>query len=142
MSHISRVCHFVIDVDDLDRGVAFWSAALHATEEELSESSRPVYRRLKLPDAEIRILLQHTADPKTHKERMHIDLETDDIEAEVRRLEELGASRYDHQQERGYDFWVMHDPWHNEFCVLAINFPELLAARVASAPPHADTPIC
>ena len=27
-------------------------------------------------------------------------------------------SRYDHQQERGFDFWVLRDPWGNEFCVL------------------------
>ena len=129
MSHRSRLCHFVIDVDDLDRGVAFWSAALDATDEELPESSRPVYRRLKLPDSEIRILLQHTDDAKTHKERMHLDLETDDIEAEVQRLEALGARRYDHQQERGYNFWVLRDPWDNEFCVLEVNFPPMLELR-------------
>jgi hypothetical protein len=41
----------------------------------------------------------------------------------------FGATRYDHQQERGFDFWVMRDPWGNEFCVLHPNFPELLARR-------------
>jgi len=128
-AHRSRLCHFVIDVDDLDRGVAFWSAALGATEEPLREASRHIYRRLTLPDSEIRILLQHTNDPKTSKERMHLDLETDDVEAEVRRLEALGAVRWDHQQERGFDFWVMRDPWGNEFCVLQTNFPDLLSKR-------------
>ena len=59
----------------------------------------------------MRILLQRTEDPKTGKERMHLDLETDDVEAEVQRLEALGATRWDHQQERGYDFWVLRDPW-------------------------------
>jgi predicted enzyme related to lactoylglutathione lyase len=127
--HRSRVCHFVIDVDDLDQGVAFWSAALDATEEPLSENSRHVYRRLRLPDAEIRLLLQRTDDVKVSKERMHLDLETDDVEAEVQRLEALGASRWDHQQERGYDFWVMRDPCGNEFCVLQQEFPELLSRR-------------
>ncbi len=68
-----------------------------------------------------------TADPKTSKKRMHIDLETDDVEAEVRRLEALGATRWDHQQERGHDFWVMRDPWGNEFCILQPEFPDLLA---------------
>ena len=131
MTHRSRLAHFVIDVDDLDQGVEFWSAVLDAKEEPLSEISRQVYRRLRVPDSEIRILLQRTADPKTHKERMHLDLETDDVEAEVRRLEALGATRYDHQQERGYDFWVLRDPWDNEFCVLQINFPDLLAQRPA-----------
>ena len=49
----------------------------------------------------MRVLLQKTAGP---------NLETDDIGAEVKRLESLGASR-DHQQECGYDFWVMRDAW-------------------------------
>jgi predicted enzyme related to lactoylglutathione lyase len=129
VTHRSRLCHFVIDVDDLDSGVAFWSAALDAKEEQLGEESLPVYRRLRLPDSDIRILLQRTHDPKTTKERMHFDLETDDTEAEVRRLEALGATRWDHQQERGYDFWVLRDPWGNEFCVLEPNFPELLLRR-------------
>ena len=97
----------------------------------LSESSSQVYRRLRLPDSEVRILLQRTDDAKTHKERMHLDLESDDVEAEVQRLEALGATRFDHQQERGYDFWVLRDPWANEFCVLQINFPDLLARRPA-----------
>ena len=91
--HRSRLLQFVIDVDDLDRGVAFWSAALNATEEPLSERSRPIYRLLRLPDAELRVLLQRTDDEKVAKERMHLDLETDDVEAEVQRLEALGATR-------------------------------------------------
>ena len=127
--HRSRVAHFVIDVDDLEAGLAFWSAALDATEEPISEASRHVYRKLRLPDSDIRVLLQRTDDPKVAKERMHLDLETDDVEAEVRRLEALGATRYDHQRERGYDFWVLRDPWHNEFCVLQVNFEDLLAQR-------------
>ena len=134
VTHRSRLAHVVIDVIDLDAGAVFWSAALDATEEPLSEESSQVYRRLTLPDSDIRILLQRTDDPKTHKERMHLDLETDDVEAEVRRLETLGATRYDHQQLRGYDFSVLRDPWANEFCVLQVNFPELLARR----PPYGE----
>ena len=128
--HRSRLAHFVIDVDDLDRGTIFWSAALGATEEALNPDSSKVYRRLHLPDSDIRVLLQLTTDPKSAKERMHLDLETDNVEAEVRRLEALGATRWDHQQERAHDFWVMRDPWGNEFCVLQTEFPELLAQRV------------
>lgn len=125
----SRVAQFVIDVGDLDAGVAFWSAALDAEEETLGVDSQSVYRRLKLPDSNIRILLQRTDDPKTSKERMHLDLETNDVEAEVQRVEGLGATRWDHQQERGHEFWVLRDPWDNEFCVLPVEFPELLARR-------------
>jgi predicted enzyme related to lactoylglutathione lyase len=127
--HRSRVAHFVIDVDDLDQGAEFWTAALDATEEPISDQSRHIYRKLRLPDADIRILLQRTDDPKVAKERMHLDLEADDVEAEVQRLEALGAKRWDHQHERGFDFWVLRDPWGNEFCVLQPEFPELLNAR-------------
>lgn len=128
-SHRSRLCYFVIDCSDLDKAVEFWSAALDAAEEAVSEQSRSVYRRLRLPDAEVRVLLQHTDDAKSSKERMHLDIETDDVETEVTRLEALGATRWDHQQERGYDFWVMRDPWGNEFCVLQPEFPDLLSRR-------------
>lgn len=129
MNHRSRLAHFVIDVDDLDHGVQFWSAALGAAQEPLVDTSRHMYRRLRLPDSDIRILLQRTNDTKLSKERMHLDLETDDVEAEVQRLETLGATRWDHQQERGHDFWVLCDPWGNEFCVLQPEFPDLLARR-------------
>jgi predicted enzyme related to lactoylglutathione lyase len=125
--HRSRLAQFVIDCDDLDRAVAFWSAALDATEEPLAESSRPAYRRLRLPDSQVRVLLQRTSGVKLAKNRVHLDLETDDVEAEVQRLEAFGATRWEHQQERGHAFWVLADPWGNEFCVLQPEFPELLA---------------
>lgn len=60
---------------------------------------------------------------------MHLDIETDDVPAEVARLEALGAVRWDHQQERGYDFWVLRDLFGNEFCVLQTEFPDQLARR-------------
>jgi predicted enzyme related to lactoylglutathione lyase len=128
-SHRSRLCHLVLDCDDLDAAVAFWSAALDATEEQLQPESRPIYRRLRLPDSPVRLLLQRTDDRKASKERMHLDLETDDVEAEVQRLERLGATRWDHQQGRGFDFWVLRDPFGNEFCVLQEEFPDLLRNR-------------
>jgi hypothetical protein len=76
----------------------------------VSPGSRDIYRKLRLPDSGIRILLQKTNDVKVSKERMYLDLETDNVEAEVRRLEALEATRWDHQKERGFDFWVMRDP--------------------------------
>lgn len=127
--HRSRLTQFVIDVSNLDHGVTFWSAALGATEEILSENSRHIYRRLIVPDCKVRILLQKTTDEKVSKERMHLDIETDNLDAEVARLEALGATRWDLQQERGYRFWVLRDPWENEFCVLPPEFPDLLNQR-------------
>ena len=58
---------------------------LDAKEEPLSEASSQVYRRLRLPDSEVRILLQRTDDPKQHKERMHLDLEST-VKTHVKRI--------------------------------------------------------
>ena len=41
MTHLSRLCHFVIDVPDLDQGVSFWSAALNAAEDPPHGRKRP-----------------------------------------------------------------------------------------------------
>ena len=127
MTARTRLCHFVIDVSDLDHDVAFWTEALDAVDEPLPEISSQVYRHLRLPDTEIAVLLQKTDDKKVSKERMRLDLEADDVEAEVRRLEALGATRWDHQQERGFDFWAMRDPWDNEFCILQSDDPSIIA---------------
>jgi predicted RNA-binding protein len=75
------------------------------------------------------ILLQRTDEEKVSKERMHVDLKTDDVATEVKRLETLGATRWDHQQERRFNFWVMRDLWDNEFRVLETESPEILAKR-------------
>ena len=62
-------------------------------------------------------------EPKSAKNRLHLDLDHDgsfDVEAEVQRLEALGATRRsDYITELGGDggWVVMADPEGNEFCV-------------------------
>ncbi len=56
-------------------------------------------------------------EPKTAKNRMHLDLTATDPEAEVARLVEMGATRVDDMEEYGYTWTVMADPEGNEFCV-------------------------
>jgi len=51
------------------------------------------------------------------------------VEAEADRLEKLGAKRHQLIDERGFRFWVMVDPFDNEFCVPQPEYPELLAKR-------------
>lgn len=63
------------------------------------------------------ILFTEVDEPKTVKNRLHIDLRPDDQAAEVARLEKLGATRVDVGQ--GDEPWVvLADPEGNEFCVL------------------------
>jgi Glyoxalase-like domain len=56
-------------------------------------------------------------EPKTAKNRMHLDLMSPDPEAEVVHLIELGATRVADMNEYGYEWTVMADPEGNEFCV-------------------------
>lgn len=65
------------------------------------------------------VLLQRVPERKTTKNRMHVDLVHDDVQAEASRLESLGARRT-HPGVRTYGptAWVtMTDPEGNEFCV-------------------------
>jgi hypothetical protein len=60
---------------------------------------------------------------KTVKNRLHLDLAphtTQDRDAEIQRLLDLGARRADVGQDRGSVSWeVLQDPEGNEFCVLS-----------------------
>jgi hypothetical protein len=64
-----------------------------------------------------RLALIPTPDVKATKNRVHLDLRPDDQEAEVQRLERLGATRVDVGQ-RDVTWVVMADPEANEFCIL------------------------
>ena len=57
-------------------------------------------------------------EPKTVKNRLHLDLRPDDQEAEVRRVTKLGARSVDIGQAGDESWTVMADPEGNEFCVL------------------------
>src|SRR6266542_2226301 len=64
------------------------------------------------------IIFVPVPEPKMVKNRLHIDLNPDDQEAEVTRLEGLGAQRVDVGQTDEVTWVVMADPEGNEFCVL------------------------
>jgi hypothetical protein len=76
----------------------------------------------------LRLLIQKVPEPKTSKSRVHLDIETDDIEAEVGRLEALGATRAILQSDGG---WVMFDVCGKEFCVIAPETPGFPADTVS-----------
>jgi predicted enzyme related to lactoylglutathione lyase len=63
------------------------------------------------------VMFWRVTERKTVKNRWHLDLAPDDQDAEVARLEGLGARRVDIGQ-GGVDWVVMADPEGNEFCVL------------------------
>lgn len=110
-----RIGMIVVDCVDLKRATNFWTAALGYETGEVSD------KWVSLVDPRKRGLevgLQPDADPKTHVNRVHIDLYTDDVAREVARLEALGAKRADWSwYTQGAKHVVMLDTEGNEFCV-------------------------
>jgi predicted enzyme related to lactoylglutathione lyase len=105
----------VLDCADPERSATFWSEAIGYTT--LGGAGSYV---LLVDEAKERpkLLLQRVDEPKAGKNRMHVDIETDDVDGEVERLEGLGARRLDDPMEEHGSRWVvMADPEGNEFCV-------------------------
>jgi hypothetical protein len=103
----------VIDCRDPETLAVFWAEALGYR---LAGSRGPYALLLPAQRAFPPVILQQVPEPKQGKARVHFDLRVDDVEAEVRRLETLGARRIDLGQ--GEVEWVpMADPEGNEFCV-------------------------
>lgn len=112
MTHRSRLSTFVLDcqVDDLAPHAEFWSKALGKRVDTLDEDGDGKYARLHTESDEPVLLLQKVAHPS----RIHLDIETDDVDAEVRRLVALGAKEI----ERVHTWCVMEAPSGHRFCVV------------------------
>jgi predicted enzyme related to lactoylglutathione lyase len=125
--HRSGIYLIVIDVNDLAVGTRFWTAALGATVDPSDENTPGVYERLAIPGQRIRVLLQLVPESKQVKNRSHIDIATDNVEAEVTRLVALGAKRLrPFEGDANGDFWVLQDPFGNEFCVVTPEHKDFL----------------
>ncbi|MBL7260640.1 VOC family protein [Paractinoplanes lichenicola] len=108
----------VLDCADLDRATTFWCGVLGYLPE-ASSSTR--YRSLKPTDGNgVELLLQRVPDPKTTKNRLHLDLRVPDLQAELTRVTALGARLVtpDPVEEDGWRWHILTDPDDNEFCIL------------------------
>jgi hypothetical protein len=110
MPHKSRIAAFVIDSrTDAATAAEFWSKALRRKVQPV-EDPADTYRSLEATADEPMLLIQQV----THDPRIHLDIESDDLEAEVKRLEELGAKRVEFVKR----WWVMEAPTGQRFCVV------------------------
>jgi catechol 2,3-dioxygenase-like lactoylglutathione lyase family enzyme len=122
--HSSRLHSVMIDCNDLKTAAHFWSGAL-GVGIAIMGGDNDRYAALESPIPGLTIEFQQVPEPKSCKSRVHLDVETDDIEAEVHRLEALGARRQQFMER----FWVMEDPSGNEFCVVGIQSNHFEQAR-------------
>lgn len=114
--HRSKLAGFIIDCDTPDLGAAaeFWSAALGLAVTSAPEED-PGYRHLANGPGGLHIEVQKVSHPS----RVHLDIESDDIEAEARRLESLGARRIGPVK----TWIVMEAPTGQRFCVVRPQSP-------------------
>ena len=110
--HHSRLSSIVIDcnVEDLEAAAKFWSAAIGRKIANVDLDGEDRYAEIETADDEPIVVIQKV----THESRVHLDIETDDIEAEVKRLEALGAKRVAFVKR----WWVMEAPTGQRFCVV------------------------
>jgi predicted enzyme related to lactoylglutathione lyase len=119
--HRSRLAGFIIDCQsgDLEVAARFWSEALgmplHA-----QPTSAGAYRQLDNAPGGLHVEVQQV----THPSRVHLDIESDNIEAEVARLEALGAKHIS-----AVKSWVvMEAPTGHRFCVVRPQSEDFPAA--------------
>ena len=119
--HKSCLGAIVIDcrTEDLAAASAFWGAALGYPARATDDAR---YIDLAVPEGQPAIVIQEV----DHPSRVHLDIETDDIDAEVARLEALGATRVAQVK----TWWVMEAPTGQRFCVIRPQ-NEGFAARAA-----------
>jgi predicted enzyme related to lactoylglutathione lyase len=119
--HRSRINGLLIDckTDDIDAAAEFWADALGRPINMKHRGSRGDYRMLETPPDELGVQIQRV----DHESRVHIDIETDDIPAEVTRLEKLGAKVCERKER-----WViMRAPTGQRFCIVRVqrtNWPK------------------
>jgi hypothetical protein len=111
-----RIANVIVDCADLDLVATFWAATLGYQYRGHDGRWAEVVHPLGVPPS---LHFQKVPEPKVVKNRVHLDVQADDREAEVRRLTELGARALRTVEEDGDTWTVMADPEGNEFCVVA-----------------------
>jgi predicted enzyme related to lactoylglutathione lyase len=110
--HKSKLAGFIIDcqTENLPEAAAFWGAALGMAVQALPGEEGEKYVRLNDRFEQLHVEVQKVQ----HDSRVHLDIETDNIEAEVKRLEQLGARVV----RRVHAWCVMRAPTGQQFCVV------------------------
>ncbi len=116
-----RIDCLTIDCSDPSRLARFWSQALGWTIDFEDGTEVAITPPASQDGHTTDLLFLRVPDTKRVKNRLHLDLRPDDRDAEVARLESLGAKRADIGQNGDETWVVMADPEGNEFCVLRVQ---------------------
>lgn len=125
MTHRSRLTAVLVDVPSgqHDTAVSFWSDALGIEGKRLDK--HPEYAFYGEVTPGIEFMVQSTPDPSP---RVHLDIESDDVDAEVERLRGIGAE----EVARIHSWVVMRDPAGVVFCVVKVQVQEMFARHATT----------
>ena len=106
----------VLDSCDPERLASFWIPALDYRR---STGDEPYVVLVSTEPSHPELVIQRVPEPKTVKNRMHVDIRVTNLDEEIARLQALGAIKLspDVIEEGGFRWVVMADPDGNEFCV-------------------------
>jgi predicted enzyme related to lactoylglutathione lyase len=111
---VGALTHVGIDVADLERAEAFYSAVLGVKRDSAWEQ----YLAFEPLPSGLTVYLQRVPEKKTSKTRVHIDLTVPDVLAALARVEALGGRALRDFIEPSENLAVVADPDDNEFCLL------------------------
>ena len=113
----ARLDNLVLDSADPESIVPFWTALLGVdVVERLNEGQ---YVELAAQPGGVALILQRVPETKAGKNRMHVDLEVEDLGEATAEIERLGGRWRDGEDREsfGYRWRNMADPEGNEFCI-------------------------
>jgi predicted enzyme related to lactoylglutathione lyase len=116
-----RIDNLLLDSSDPEAIVPFWCGFLgvgvagRLADGQFVELSPP-------PGGGVSLIIQRVPEPKSGKNRMHVDIEVEDLEVATREIERLGGRWRDGEEheDHGYRWRVMADPEGNEFCIFPV----------------------
>jgi len=111
-----RISHVMIDANDPDGLARFWTALLRTDVQDRFDEGRFVF--LAAGDHGPAIGIQRVPEPKQTKNRVHVDLEVEDLDEMTRWVRQHGGSRVADHEAAGIHWRIMADPEGNEFCLI------------------------
>jgi hypothetical protein len=105
-----------MDCNEFDKMLAFWKEALHYVPIEPAKGGWVILRDPE--GGNPNVSLNKVSTKRRGRNRLHLDLYTDNREAEVNRLLRIGAKRHRQTYDPEDDFRVLEDPDGNLFCVV------------------------
>jgi predicted enzyme related to lactoylglutathione lyase len=112
-----RAADIAFDCEDALVVGRFWSTALRRPLDPDPSSHFASIGRADPDPGQPNWFFAAVPEKRAAKNRVHVDLEADDMAAEVDRLLELGATHLADKSEYGHVWTVLQDPEGNEFCV-------------------------